>query len=479
MNTKDLIDNIPILDSIIEYNKNNPVPFHMPGHKLGKGFEIDEFKAIGKFDVTEIPGTDNLHFPEEAILEAQNLAAKAFGAEKTFFLVNGSTCGIHAAIMSVCSEGDKLIISRDCHKAAIGGLMLAKAVPVYVRPKIDYEFKIPLGCDIDAMIAAMDNNLDAAGIFITRPTYYGICCDIRRLVSEAHKRGMAVIVDEAHGAHFRFYSGLPICAMDAGADLCIQSTHKTLPAFTQTALLHVKGDLIDRERLAFYLRLLQTSSPSYLFLCSIDYARYVMENSGKEKLMELKNKVRDFEEEFRDNEYYIIQKKPDNGYEKDFTRLVINTTGLGITGYQVEKILRQDFNIQVEMSDFYNIVCILTISDNDSDYKKLSGALKKIGEKYSKKESLSDIIIDEHYINQENVFISEYIKSETLPLKMAEGRICADIITPYPPGIPYICPGEIIMAETIELLYNIVNAGGRVNGLLPDGQIKVLRAAGE
>lgn len=469
-----VIKDMPILNAILKYTATDPVAFHMPGHKLGKGFDIDEFKAIGKFDLTEIPGTDNLHFPEEAILEAQNLAARAFGADRTFFLVNGSTCGVHAAIMGTLSEGDKLIVSRDCHKSVIGGLMLARAVPVYVKPQMDLEFKIPLGCDVDAMIAAMDENPDAAGVFITRPTYYGICCDIERLVGEAHKRGMAVIVDEAHGAHFRFHDELPVSATDAGVDICIQSTHKTLPALTQTALLHVKGKLADPERIAFYLRLLETSSPSYIFLCAIDYARSLMEHSGQSLLEEIKNYVYEFEEELKENEYYRVGESLPAGYNKDFTRLVINTSRLGISGYEVEKLLRQEFNIQVEMSDFYNIVCILTVSDDRASLKKLSQALRKIAENFSKKEPLSDINIDEYTISSRNELIYGYAESELIPLNMAEGRVCADIITPYPPGIPYIAPGEIIMAETVELLYNIVNAGGHVNGLTSSGQIKVL-----
>lgn len=474
INKDTYIKDMPILNAILQYSETDPVAFHMPGHKLGKGFDIGEFKAIGKFDLTEIPGTDNLHFPEAAILEAQNMAARVFGADMTFFLVNGSTCGIHAAIMGTLNVGDKLIVSRDCHKSVIGGLMLARAVPVYVKPEMDHELKIPLGCDIAAMVAAMDENPDAVAVFITRPTYYGTCCDIKVLVEEAHKRGMAVIVDEAHGAHFRFHDELPVSAMDAGADLCIQSTHKTLPALTQTALLHVKGALVDTERIALYLRLLQTSSPSYVLLSSIDYSRYVMEHSGYTLLENIKNYVHEFEEEFKGNEYYKVRGNLPAGFERDFTRLVINTVGLGITGYEVEKLLRQEFNIQVEMSDFYNIVCILTVSDTAEDLQKLSSALRKIEENFSKKEPLSDINIDEFTVSSQNVLTYGYVKSELIPLNMAEGRVCADIITPYPPGIPYIAPGEIIMAETVELLYNIVNAGGHVNGLTSCGQIKVL-----
>jgi len=475
-NNNEIFNNLPILKVLKKYNESSPVAFHMPGHKLGKGFDIEEFNAIGKYDVTEIPGTDNLHYPEEAIKEAQELAAKAFGAEKTFFLVNGSTCGIHAAIMALCKEGDKLIVSRDCHKSVIGGLMLAKAMPIYIKPKMDKTFKIPLGSDIDAIIRVMDENRDAVGVLITRPTYYGICCDIERLVLEAHKRGMVVIVDEAHGAHLKFSNQLPICAMDAGADICIQSAHKTLPALTQTALLHTKGQKVDRERLAFYLRLLQTSSPSYLFLCSIDYARAVMEHSGSQLLKELQRNVISFEENFIENEFYTIRKEKIDGYENDFTRLVINTSKLGITGYKVEKILRQNFNIQIEMSDYYNIVCILTVSDELQDLERLSNALKSIAIKFRENATLSDIKIEELTIlSKGSVIINEFMESELLPLYKANGRVCGDIITPYPPGIPYICPGEIIMADSIELLYNIVNVGGKVNGLSAEGLIKVIK----
>jgi arginine decarboxylase len=473
---EEIIKNMPILKALSEYAGTLPVAFHMPGHKLGKGFQIEEFERIGKYDVTEIPGTDNLHFPEGAIKEAQELAAKTFGADETFFLVNGSTCGIHAAIMSVCKEGDKLIVSRDCHKSVIGGLMLARAVPVYVKPKIDKSNKLPLGGDIDALISAMDENLDAKGVFITRPNYYGICSDIVRLVKEAHKRGMVVIADEAHGAHLRFSPHLPICAMDAGADIAIQSTHKTLPAFTQTALLHIKGQSVDRERLAFYLRLLQTSSPSYLFMASIDYARAFMELYGRELLNKLEGNIKLFEEKLLDTEYYVIRKDNFQGFKKDFTRLVINTSPLGITGYEVEKLLRQKFNIQVEMSDYYSIVCIVTVSDSMEDLILLAEALNSIAPEFRKNKALPDINIEEQTILP-NVSFSEIENKakEDVPLKSSAGRICADIVTPYPPGIPYICPGEIIMEESIELLYNIVNAGGKVNGLTPEGIIKVIK----
>jgi len=476
---KEILNKVPILKMLSEYSESSPVAFHMPGHKLGKGFQIEEFNSIGKYDVTEIPGTDNLHFPEDAIKEAQELAAKAFDADETFFLVNGSTCGIHAAIMSICKEGDKLIVSRDCHKSVIGGLMLARAIPVYVMPQIDIKRKLPLGGDIDALISAMDENPDAAGVLITRPNYYGICSDIGRLAAEAHKRGMILIVDEAHGAHLRFSPNLPVCAMDAGADIAIQSTHKTLPALTQTALLHVKGQRADRESLKFYLRLLQTSSPSYIFMASIDYARAVMSQAGLELLRKLESNIKLFEEKLLNTEYYILGKDKYEKYEKDFTRLVINTSQLGLTGYETESLLRQNFNIQVEMSDYNNIVCIATISDGEENLIKLAEALNTIASRFRKNKALPDIKIEEQAIPPSVSFSAVENKAqETIQLRESKGRICADIVTPYPPGIPYICPGEIIMEESIELLYNIVNAGGKVNGLTPEGNIKVIKGDG-
>jgi len=276
--------NAPIYSALKDYADENNIPFHMPGHKMGIGFPKNFAKNLPKFDITELPNMDNLHFPDGIIKEAQLLAAHAFNANKTFFLVNGATCGVHAAIMTTCEHGSKIIIGRDCHRSAIEGTILANAIPVYVNTEVDNFFGISTGVEPETLKTALEDNPDASAVFVTRPNYYGICSDIEKIVDITHSFGKILIVDEAHGAHFKFNKKLPISALDAGADICVQSAHKTLPALTQGAYLHIKSDSVDIEKLEFYLRLLETTSPSYIIMASLDMARALMEYSGKQLL---------------------------------------------------------------------------------------------------------------------------------------------------------------------------------------------------
>lgn len=469
--------NTPILNCLKEYLNTNPIAFHMPGHKLGKGFEISEFEAIGRYDLTEIPGTDNLHFPSEAILEAQNIAAKAFGADETMFLVNGSTVGVLASILGSCGKSSKVLVSRDCHKSVIGALILAECQPVYISPVYDDIQKVPLGGNVESIISTLDKNEEIGVVFITRPNYYGSCLDIDYLVREVHKRGKVLIVDEAHGAHLAFHERLPKSANLAKADIVIQSAHKTLNALTQGAYLHFNGSKVDRDKVKFYLRILQTSSPSYPIMASLDYAREIMQVKGSEEIGELLDTLeklrKRIDEETNFSVFYLDDKFD---FTQDLTRLVINVSSTGNTGYNIDKALRFEHNIQVEMSDYYNLVCIATIADKDYDFQELFNSLLVVGKIFNYSTRFDDI----RHIDLKIPFMTlnygeiKNKKEVMLPLSKAIGKTCADIITPYPPGVPVICPGEIIMAKTVDYLYNIIKVGGVVNGIYDDNQIKVL-----
>jgi lysine decarboxylase len=463
--------NIPIYNAIKKYVSLNPIPFHMPGHKLGKGIPCEVLKNLPLMDITEIPGADNLHYPEGIIKEAQLLASEAFGADSTFFLVNGSTSGIHAMIMAMCRPGDQLIVSRDCHRSVITGMMLAGARPVYINPEFNQDFGIPTAINPHVLEKALASNPDAVGVLITRPNYYGVCSDIKRIAEIVHKYGKVLAVDEAHGAHLRFSERLPLCALDGGADICVQSAHKTLPALTQGSYLHVKNGRIDMDRLREMLHMLQTSSPSYIIMAMLDIARDIMDRCGREYFSEIfDNLGRIHSQTDSDRLRWLCSKDIVRG-DKDPTRLVINVKKLGLTGYEAGKILREKYNIFIEMSDMSNIVLIITIADQYENFERLYLGLEGLS-KYSKY-STQNKIFSQSIVYQPNISMQAIELKDVLNLKAtnaklfrAEGRVSKDMITPYPPGIPLICPGEKITKEAIEYISELISKGSQILRLL-------------
>ncbi|HOQ02130.1 MAG TPA: aminotransferase class V-fold PLP-dependent enzyme [Acetivibrio clariflavus] len=469
--------NSPIYNALRKYAKSSPIPFHMPGHKIGKGIPYRLLKDLHQLDMTEIPGLDNLHFPDGVIKEAQDLAAKAFGADDTSFLVNGSTCGIHAAILGVCKPGDRLIVSRDCHKSVIGAMMLASVTPIYIAPKYDSLFGVPSLMLPSTVEEAIRNNPDAVGVVLTRPNYYGLCSDIRAISDVVRSYNKILIVDEAHGAHLRFSSKLPCCALDADADVCIQSAHKTLPALTQGAYIHIKGNRVDVDKVKFVLRLIQTSSPSYIIMAFLDIARAIMEDCGAELLDKLLKNIDCFEKMVCENTgYKILSVQPFLSGHADKTRIVVNVRNTGKTGFFIDKILRNQFNIQVEMADMYNIVCISTIADGMKEFESLNYALKEIEKQFGNSMKSPDINVKELNIPLQAVSLDKIMQCSFKKQKLVEsvGKVSRGIITPYPPGVPIVCPGEVITEEAVQYITSVIQAGGTVNGVTDDGEIEIL-----
>lgn len=469
--------NVPLYKAVMQYSRSNPAPFHMPGHKLGKGIPKEFLKNLELLDVTEIRGTDNLHYPEGPVKEAQMLAAEAFGADRTYFLVNGSSCGIMAAILALCRPGDKIIVGRDCHKSVINGIILAGAHPVYIKPEFDNNFGISTVTLPSAIEKALDNFPDAVGVLVTRPNYYGVCSDIEKIAQVAHERGKIVVVDEAHGAHLNFSGRLPGSSIRLGADICVQSAHKTLPAFTQGAYLHVRSQRVDLEKLEFNLRILQTTSPSYIIMVMLDIAREIMAKSGKSLIDNLLDEIGIFRERINRLENVEMLSKDDIiGGDYDETRIVLNFRKTGITGFDADRILRDEYNIQIEMADFYNAVCIATIADRKEDFERLCSAVSEISSRFAGNSSLPGNIIRELRMPKLVLNPKEAVmnKSERVALDRAVGRICTSVVTPYPPGIPVICPGEMVTEDIVEHVYTILKAGGAVNGLGANGEICVV-----
>jgi lysine decarboxylase len=467
----------PIFDAIKAYTDSNPVPFHMPGHKLGKGIPAKFLSRIEKLDLTELPDTDNLHASTGVIKEAQELTARAFGAKKSFFLVNGSTVGLHAAISSVCKPGSRLIVGRDSHVAVINGMLLAGVKPYYILPEYSEEYCINTGITPETVEKALVEAPDSAGVLVTRPNYYGICSDIEKIAEIVHGHKKVLIVDEAHGAHLAFNSRLPVSALEAGADLCIQSAHKTLPAFTQGAYLHIGSDRIDVERVGYFLDIYQTTSPSFILMAFLDIAREIMQKNGKAALDRLIDAISLYGANVEDCGIRILNEKSLPGFNPDPTRIAVNLSGIGISGFHAEKLLRERNNIQAEMSDLHNIVFITTIADSPETIEYLFSALRGLGNVPGEAipppvPKAKRIEIPEQAMEPLEVL---YAGAERIPLKSAAGRVSRNIIAPYPPGIAVICPGEKFSDDAVDFLTEITAAGATVQGVDEEGTVMVAR----
>lgn len=469
--------NTPLYTMLRKYGEGQPLPFHMPGHLLGRGLE-DELKMAGRLDITEIPGSDCLHSPAGVIKEAQELAAKCFGAGYTLFLVNGSTAGIHTMVRSVVKPGGKLVIGRDSHRSVLNALALNQAEPVFVLPQVDEDNTIPLGVSAEALNQALESHPDAQGVLLTRPNYYGVAASLKPIHEITQSHGLPLLVDEAHGAHFTFHRSLPQTALEQGADLCVQSLHKTLPSLTQTALLHGRQDSkIDRAKVERAASMLQTTSPSYLLMASIDRVRELMENEGERLYEILLDRISNFESALL--KYTVIERvaRSYEGYETDGSRLVLSFKNTLLTGFEAEEQLRSRFGIVAEMADLNHVVLIATPYHTAEDFDKLLKALGELSKenKGKKVESCRPLswpnTLPERILSLHEAFSCE---SCEVPIKEAVNHISADLVVPYPPGIPVLNPGEKITGEMIDYLWNLSAQGGSIHGL-HDGRLHIIR----
>lgn len=469
----------PIYEMLKAYNEANPLPFHMPGHILGRGL-TDEMKAAGSLDITEVPGSDCLHQPEGVIKDALMLTAQCFGSDYTFFLVNGSTAGIHAMLQAALDPGDKIILGRDCHISALNGLAQINCEPVFVLPEIDNAYRIPSGVTAAALEPVIKANPDARGILVTRPGYYGTASNLEDIAQLAEKYRIPLLVDEAHGAHFRFHKNLPQTAMEAGADLCVQSLHKTLPALTQTALLHGRNNgIISKDRIEKTVSMVQTTSPSYILMASIDIARDIMEKQGEYLYEKLRQLIDEFERKLCRDTGIKRYKCMNEGIENDFSRIVLNFEDIGISGFMAEEILRTRYGIVVEMADLNNVVLIAVPFHTSEDFDKLLSALKNITQEFGgmrEPENKSILPLWPNFLPERAIPIRKALFADrhVLPISKSAGEISGSFITPYPPGIPLICPGEKITTDMAEYISMLKECDYTIHGI-NNGNIEVIK----
>ncbi|NLN41090.1 MAG: aminotransferase class I/II-fold pyridoxal phosphate-dependent enzyme [Clostridiales bacterium] len=468
---------MPLVEALFEYIKKDITRYHMPGHKGGQGFSSEILDNLAQIDVTEVPGLDNLHSPQGAIYDAQRLASKAFGSDQTWFLVNGSTSGIHAMILAACPPGSSLIVPRNCHKSVVNALIIGDISPVYILPKYDKDRELVTQVSPQAIEEALGRNPNVQGVLLVSPNYYGMCPSVEEIAHIVHRAGKVLLVDEAHGAHFPFNPRLPSSAGQLGADLWVHSAHKTLPSFTQTAYLHLKGNRVDKDRVSRILSMNQTSSPSYIFMASLDWARYVMDTKGHDLLYNLMDNLENVRHQLKEMGIDNISKSiwPEVR-ALDPTRLVLDFKGLGLTGYQAEKILRDEEGLQLEMSDHRYGVLICTVADTRSDLQKIVQACQNLWEKHRKNVNIHFPMsisreIPKQMMSPRQAF---YSKIQKIPLKESQGRIAAGTIGAYPLGIPRYCPGELIEKDGIEELISIHKKGGTLFGVDQGNYIDVV-----
>ncbi len=453
-----------IINELREIVDKDLISFHVPGHKLGKIYDRLGYTPIlekmYKMDTTEIIGTDNLHLPEGIIRKSQQRASEAFKSDYTYYLINGTTCGIQASIMAICSPKDKLIVNRDCHQSVINGCILGDIKPVYINSNINKENNIINGVYINEVINVINSNLDAKAILLTYPTYYGCTYDLKTICDYAHNKNMIVIIDEAHGAHLGLSDELPQTALEQGADIVIQSTHKTLPSFTQSSMIHTKGNRVANNRLEVNLRMIQSSSPSYTLMASLELAVDIYINSGKELMNELLFNIY----KFKDN---IKNKIPINIYnDYDKTKIFIESKKLGLNGYKLEEVLRYKYNIQVELSNYYGVLLICTIGNISKDFDILEKALIDIYNKCNDEIYIEEIIYPKDIPIQALTPREAFYKpKKSVKIYESVGKISGEYIIPYPPGISLLSPGEIISKDIIDYILYCSKKGMSVNGI--------------
>lgn len=446
---------MPLYEALLKYKQSRIVSFDVPGHKQGKGNPLlKEFlgETCMDLDVNSMKCLDNLCHPVSVIQDASVLAAQAFHAQHAFFMVNGTSSAVQAMIMSVCKRGDEIIMPRNVHRSAINALVVSGVQPVYVNPGIHHELGISLGMKRESIKEAMIAHPNAKAILVNNPTYYGVCSDLKEIVKMAHEVGMKVLVDEAHGTHFYFGENMPVSAMDAGADMAAVSTHKTGGSLTQSSIL-LCGNDIDEGYVRQIINLTQTTSASYLLMASLDITRRYLACEGKEiyqKVVDLANYGRS-EVNAMDG-YWAFSRELQNGddiYDVDPTKLAIHTRGIGLAGKEVYDILRDDFDIQIELGDVGNMLAILSVGDRYQEVERLIGALSEIKRLHAR--MTSHIHMDEYIdpiieMSPQDAF---YAESRICKLSNAVDEISSEFVMCYPPGIPLIAPGERITEELI------------------------------
>lgn len=484
----------PYFQALLEYVDSGVIPFHTPGHKQGVGMDPAFRQFVGDnicaIDLTPMPGIDDLLQPTESILEAQQLAAEAYGADRSYFLINGSTSGNQCMMMTAVNPGEKIAVPRNSHKSMLGGLVMSGAHPVYMQPEVDESLHMDHTVTPETVARTLEEYPDVKAVYVVSPTYYGVAADLEAIAAIAHDAGKLLLVDEAWGPHFQFHPALPLSATQAGADLCINSTHKMLSAFSQCAMLHQTGPRVRVDRLEAVLKMFLSTSPNLPMVASLDVARRQMATDGAallSKTIALAERTRERLNEI-DGVYCFgeeMQGRP-GVFDLDPTKVTITVKDLGYTGYEASAVLRRRYNVQVELADLFNVVALFTIGTTEDAADRLVEGVSELA-----REDRAIDLFSPSGVLERRMKTGTYKLPKIPPIKMiprdaflaqtefvkfkeSKGRICAETISPYPPGIPVISPGEEITEQIIDYLSLELKAGVRMQGPF-DKELKTIR----
>lgn len=457
------------------YAKKNKYPFHMPGHKrnimcINNYFDKDGVEMLSPYiyDITEIEGFDNLHHPEEIIKERLEKISKLYGSKKSYYLVNGSTSGILSAIMSMCHNKKKLLMGRNSHKAAYNAVFTGKIETEYIYPDIIEDKGIIGGINPNKIEEELKKETEYGAVYITSPTYEGVVSDIEEIANICHKYGVPLIVDEAHGAHFKFHERFPKSALDVGADIVIQSLHKTMMSLTQTAILHIgKESNINPAEVENFLSIFQTSSPSYVLMASIDqcmdfaFSNKKMFDEYIERLDKYIKKLNALKK------IKIINHKiagANSVFDFDISKIVIYSKNNG--AFLMER-LRNEFDIEPEMASKDYVIAMTSVFDTDEGFHRLYNALVKIDEDIEEKVYNDNIMINcsYHSIRKMNIYDAYCMKKKDCNIHKSQGKISGNMISVYPPGIPVVVQGEEITKNIIDYIMSCRKNGFEVIGI--------------
>lgn len=510
----------PISKAMEAYAGDGALAFHTPGHKQGLGAHplLKELitEAGLRQEVSLMEELDDLHEPAGCIKEAQALAAELWGARESLFVINGTTGAIQAMLVGTLSPGDKVLVPRNAHRSIMGGIILAGAVPIYIQPEIDTRLGIAMGLSVVTVKQAIKEHPEAKALVAVYPTYYGFCCDLQRIGELLHQANMLLLVDEAHGAHLRFGKDLPKQAIELGADVAAQSTHKLLGSMTQTSMLHIGSNRVEAERIRQAASLLQSTSPNQLLLASLDIARLQMAQEGTQRVnraVELAQWLRKKINEIPG--LYCPGKEIWAGQEAgrlmagsedlsdvgavalDWAKVTVNLAGLDISGQEAELLLRHQWKVQCELSDPENLLFIISMADTQREADRLLQVLQELAVKHlaiktaNKDDSgiaeeqgcsgadnichMAEMPVAVQRMNPREAFFAPI---RTVALEKAIGCICGETVAFYPPGIPVLCPGEEITEALVEYIRFYQAKGMRLSGAV-DSELTTIRVCQE
>lgn len=473
-----------VVDFICKHADKKTVSFHMPGHKgskIYKRFGYEEFlNKIPDNDITEIPGADNLFQTEGIIKNTQDKYAEIYGVKHSYLLINGTSSGVIAAIMASVPKGKKLVMARNCHKSIFNALVLADIQPVYAYPKMITEYGISGEIDADEIEKCLSENPDAEAVIIPSPNYYGICSDIEKIAEVVHKHNKILIVDQAHGAHLKFfndckYNDMPKAAENSGADISVNSIHKTLASFTQSAVLNLNSERVDRYTLEDKLQMIQSTSPSYLLMASLDINANIIRDHKETVIKEWHDCLMNFYSKAKDVKGLDVIGNPFGSGESirlDITKINLDMSKAGLNAAELENELMAR-GIYAELTTGNILMCMTGIGNTSSDTDKLLEALKSISDKYFGKTNTDNRKAINAVFEEKLELCAIPSEKVRIPLEEGAGRVCASSIIPYPPGIPFVCPGERLTQSVIEYIKNLREAGEKVIGVNADGEITV------